>query len=60
MEQLQYTIGDHERTILKFRETVKTMQVCFSHHWINNSSIGLLFSFKMNKVKKKLKNMVNN
>lgn len=28
-EQLQYTIGDHERTILKFRETVKTMQVCF-------------------------------
>jgi hypothetical protein len=27
-EQLQHTIGDHERTILKFRETVKTMQVC--------------------------------
>lgn len=27
MEQLQYTIGDHERTILKFRETVRTMQV---------------------------------
>lgn len=27
MEQLQYTIGDHERTILKFRETVKNMQV---------------------------------
>ncbi|CAF4117536.1 unnamed protein product [Rotaria sp. Silwood2] len=26
IEQLQYTIGDHERTILKFRETVKTMQ----------------------------------
>ncbi|CAF3854042.1 unnamed protein product, partial [Rotaria magnacalcarata] len=26
IEQLQYTIGDHERTILKFRETVKNMQ----------------------------------
>ncbi|CAF2091547.1 unnamed protein product [Rotaria magnacalcarata] len=26
VEQLQYTIGDHERTILKFRETVKAMQ----------------------------------
>ena len=26
IEQLQYTIGDHEKTILKFRETVKTMQ----------------------------------
>ncbi|CAF0855330.1 unnamed protein product [Rotaria sordida] len=27
LEQLQYTIGDHEKTILKFRETVKTMQL---------------------------------
>ncbi|CAF1105534.1 unnamed protein product [Rotaria sp. Silwood1] len=26
IEQLQYVIGDHERTILKFRETVKNMQ----------------------------------
>ncbi|CAF3794124.1 unnamed protein product [Adineta steineri] len=25
-EQLQFTIGDHERTILKFRESVKNMQ----------------------------------
>jgi hypothetical protein len=30
IEQLQFTIDDHERTILKFRETVKNMQVCFS------------------------------
>jgi hypothetical protein len=27
MEQQQYVVGDHERTILKFRETVKNMQV---------------------------------
>ncbi|CAF4213226.1 unnamed protein product, partial [Adineta steineri] len=26
IEQLHYTIGDHERTILKFRETLKNMQ----------------------------------
>ena len=32
MEQLQYTIGDHERTILKFRETVRTMQVTVIFH----------------------------
>ena len=30
IEQLQYVIGDHERTILKFRNTVKNMQVCLS------------------------------
>jgi len=29
IEQLHYTIGDHERTILKFRETVKNMEVSF-------------------------------
>ncbi len=58
MEQLQYTIGDHERTILKFRETVKNMQVRFS--LLIQTARLISFSFKTIKVKKKLKNMVNN
>ncbi len=39
VEQLHYTIGDHERTILKFREIVQNMQVRFFSIFSFHSSI---------------------
>ena len=39
IEQLHYTIGDHERTILKFRETFRNMQVSEFDRWREDSTL---------------------
>lgn len=44
IEQSQYTIGDHEKTILKFRETVKNMQVIYSFDFLSISTKKTTFS----------------